>query len=264
MSTTPAGGPRHDAAPEHTNPDLGRQPARTGPDQSTDTIPTRPRGDLLQRQQDRFGGIKWGAAFFGWLTAIGTAVLLSALVTAAGALIGVALTGGTDLMAEQAAQNTDLAQPAAIVSAIIAAVILLLAYYCGGYVAGRMARFNGVKQGIAVWLWTIITTTAVVILAAVAGDQFDVLSRVDGLPQLPSGDDTVVLTAILTVAAALAITLIGAILGGLAGMRFHRKVDRADLDRADLSRSDRGRADGAQPDGAQPDGDRADLNRAKR
>ncbi|MFC5288516.1 hypothetical protein ACFPM7_15755 [Actinokineospora guangxiensis] len=260
MSTTPAGGPRHDPAPEHANPDLGRAPARSGPDQSTDTIPTRPRGparsrgDLLQRQQDRFGGIKWGAAFFGWLTAIGTAVLLSALVTAVGALIGVALTGGTDLMAEQAAQDTDLAQPAAIVSAIVAAVILLLAYYCGGYVAGRMARFNGVKQGIAVWLWTIITTTAVVILAAIAGDQFDVLSRVDGLPQLPVGDDTVVLTAILTVAAALAITLIGAILGGLAGMRFHRKVDHADL----------GRPDGNRTDGDRPDGDRANVNPAKR
>jgi hypothetical protein len=183
------------------------------------------RGDVLHRQKDRFGGIKWGSAFFGWLTAIGTAVLLFALLTAIGAVIGVSLTDGT----RQAAQNTGLTRTAGVVGAIVAAAVLLIAYYCGGYVAGRMARFNGVKQGIAVWVWTIVITVVVAILAAVAGDRFDVISDIGGLPKLPVGDDAATITVILAAAAALVVALVGAILGGLAGMRFHRRVDRADL-----------------------------------
>ena len=35
-----------------------------------------------------------------------------------------------------------------------------LAYFSGGYVAGRMARFNGVGQGLMVWLWGVIGSGA--------------------------------------------------------------------------------------------------------
>ena len=37
---------------------------------------------------------------------------------------------------------------------VVAAVVLFVAYVCGGYVAGRMARFDGIKQGLAVWGWS--------------------------------------------------------------------------------------------------------------
>jgi hypothetical protein len=46
-----------------------------------------------------------------------------------------------------------------------------------------MARFSGVKQGIAVWIWTIVVTALATILIAVTDAQFDVP---DGLPQLPT------------------------------------------------------------------------------
>src|SRR5438270_3758803 len=48
------------------------------------------REAVLERQQERYGGIKFGSAFFGWLTATGTALLLTALLAAAGAAVGVA------------------------------------------------------------------------------------------------------------------------------------------------------------------------------
>jgi hypothetical protein len=41
---------------------------------------------VVERQRERYGGVKVGAAFFGWLTAMGTAVLLTALLAAAGAV----------------------------------------------------------------------------------------------------------------------------------------------------------------------------------
>jgi len=39
--------------------------------------------DAVDAQRARFGGIKWGAAFFGWLSANGLAVVLIALLSAA-------------------------------------------------------------------------------------------------------------------------------------------------------------------------------------
>jgi hypothetical protein len=108
-------------------------------------------------------------------------------------------------------------------------VVLLIAYFCGGYVAGRMARFNGVKQGIAVWVWAIVIAVLVAVAGKALGDKYDVLARLGGFPQLPfSGSDLTTAGVIALVIAVLA-TLVGAVLGGLAGMRFHRKVDKAGL-----------------------------------
>ena len=36
---------------------------------------------------------------------------------------------------------------------ILLVVPFVAYYYCGGYVAGRMARFDGVNQVRAVWVW---------------------------------------------------------------------------------------------------------------
>src|SRR5215207_4224626 len=44
------------------------------------------------RQRDEFGGVNWGASFFGWLVAVGVAVLLTAILAAAGAAIGLTST----------------------------------------------------------------------------------------------------------------------------------------------------------------------------
>lgn len=46
------------------------------------------RDDVVDREKERFGGIKWGSAFFGLLTATGTAVILTALLAAIGTVVG--------------------------------------------------------------------------------------------------------------------------------------------------------------------------------
>lgn len=176
----------------------------------------------VAREKEEFGGIKIGSAFFGWLTATGTAILLSALAAALGAAVGSAT--NTDIAGEATADP----QTAGIVSSIVLLVILLIAYYCGGYVAGRMARFNGMKQGIAVWAWAVVIAVIVAILGLIAGEQFNILSQVNSFPQIPAGDDLTT-TGIIAAVVAAVVALIGAILGGLAGMRFHRKVDKAGL-----------------------------------
>ncbi len=184
------------------------------------------RETVVEREKEKFGGVKIGSAFFGWLTATGTAVLLTALLAAAGTAVGLAT--GTD--AGQAASEATTDPPTVgIVGGIVLLVILFVAYYCGGYVAGRMARFNGLKQGIAVWVWALVIALLVAALGAIAGDQFNVLAQLNSFPRIPVGEGDLTTGGIIAALAVAAASLVGAILGGLAGMRFHRKVDKAGL-----------------------------------
>lgn len=179
------------------------------------------KNEVIAAERERFGGIKWGSAFFGWLTAIGMTVLLSALATAIG--LGAANNADVQDAAEDATQNADTL---GILGAIALAVILLLAYYCGGYVAGRMARFDGVKQGLAVWLWGLVIAIVVAILAAIAGNEFNIISNLGGAPQIPVDGSLLTASGLIALAIAVVVPLLGAILGGKAGMHFHRKVDQ--------------------------------------
>ena len=173
-------------------------------------------------------GIKWGAAFFGWLTALGLAVLLTAIAAAVGAAVGVSTATTPEEAADQAA-----AQPATVgvVSGIALAVIVFVAYYCGGYVAGRMARYDGRRQGFAVWLWAILASIAAAVAAAVAGTRYDVLSELNTFPRLPFTQEELTTGGLVALAAFLVVSLLGAVLGGMAGMRYHRRIDRGALAR---------------------------------
>jgi len=186
----------------------------------------RDRHSVVEREKEQYGGIKFGSAFFGWLTATGTAVLLTALVAAAGTAVGVASNTDVAEAADQAASDPGTV---GLVGGIILLVVLFVAYYCGGYVAGRMARFNGAKQGVAVWLWAVVIAIAVAVLAAVAGDQFNVLGQLNSFPRIPISEGDVTTGGIIALVVIALASLAGAVLGGLAGMRFHRKVDRAGL-----------------------------------
>ena len=183
----------------------------------------RDRRSVVEREKEQFGGVKVGSAFFGWLTATGAPVLLTALAAAAGTAVGIANSAD---VADAAADPT-----VGIVGGIVLLVILFLAYYCGGYVAGRMARFNGAKQGLAVWVWGLIIAIAVAVLAAIAGDRFDVLAQLNTFPRIPVSEGDVTTGGIITLLLVAVASLAGAVLGGLAGMRFHRRVDRAGLGR---------------------------------
>ena len=63
--------------------DVADRPAGTPAPAATtgDTAVAPDRREVVGRQKDAFGGMKFGSCFFGWLTASGTAVLLTALVT---------------------------------------------------------------------------------------------------------------------------------------------------------------------------------------
>jgi hypothetical protein len=190
-----------------------------------DTTAVGGRRDVVGREKDAFGGMKFGSCFFGWLTASGTAVLLAALVTGIGAALGLSRN------VEAAGTSPTQTESVGLVGGIVLLAIIFVSYLAGGYVAGRMARFNGLKQGFGVWLWAVIMAILVAVAGWLAGARFDVLARVNSFPRLPVNEGTLTTGGIIVALGVVAASLIGALLGGLAGMRYHRRVDRAGLGR---------------------------------
>jgi hypothetical protein len=175
-------------------------------------------------QREAYGGIKIGAAFFGWLAAMGMAVLLTALLAAAGTAVTVAT--GTD-PAEAAARGAQNVETIGWAGAIVLAALVLISYFSGGYVAGRMARFSGARQGLGVWLWALVAAIVVAIAAGVAGSKYDVMSQLNGFPRIPVSEGDLSTAGIAALVLVAVTSLVGAILGGMAGMGYHRRVDRA-------------------------------------
>ena len=194
-------------------------------DTLVEEVPTRET--VVARERKQFGGIQIGSAFFGWLAATGLAVLLTALVAAAGTAVGLAT--NTDVNATVTSGN----ETVGLVGIIVLLVILFVSYFAGGYVAGRMARFNGAKQGFMVWIWALIAAVVVAILGLVAGQKFNILAQLNSFPRIPVNEGELNGTSIIAAVVVAAVALVGAVLGGTAGMHFHRKVDRAGFAPAD-------------------------------
>jgi hypothetical protein len=203
----------------------------TRPDAWDDVVDSRPRTaeELIERQREQFGGVKVGSAFFGWLIAMGTAAILTGLLAATGAALGLGV--ALNPAAPAGAAPLDAETVRWIVAGALL-VILLVGFYCGGYVAGRMARFNGVRQGFAVWAWAIVIAIVAAGISVALGYQDEIL---DGLLNafrlLPVSEGVLTIAGVVTVVAAAVVSLGGAILGGVVGVRYHRRVDGAGLDR---------------------------------
>lgn len=172
-----------------------------------------------EEARDRFGGTNAGAAFFGWLVAVAMAILLSGVVGAVAAAVGSSVSL-TQNEAESEAGTIGL------VAAAILAVVLLVAYYTGGYVAGRMSRFDGARQGLAVWLVGLLVTALAVGIGLLFGREYNILDRVS-LPNIPIPTEQLSTGGIITAVVVVLGTLLAAMAGGKVGHRYHDKVDRA-------------------------------------
>ncbi|GAA2012622.1 hypothetical protein JL107_06205 [Nakamurella flavida] len=186
------------------------------------------RETVHARETEKYGGMKIGSAFFGFMAAIGIAALLTSLLTGTGVALGLSNNTTAAEITDQAAAATGTARTIGLIGAIALLVIIALAYFSGGYVAGRMARFNGTKQGLAVWLWSIFFAVVIAVLVLIFGSKFDVLSNLN-LPRIPLDEGDVTTAGIIAIAALVIVSLGAALLGGKAGMAYHRRVDRTGL-----------------------------------
>jgi len=171
--------------------------------------------DPEQSRKDRFGGINWGADFFGWLVAVAVTVLL------AGIIGGVAAGTGAEEELLPTASDAELG----LAAILTLTVVLLIGYYAGGYVAGRMSRFDGPRQGFGVWLIGLLVTIAAVAAGTFLGSEYNVLDRVD-LPSIPLSTDEMTTGGVVLAAVLLLGTLLAALAGGSVGRHYHARVDR--------------------------------------
>jgi hypothetical protein len=149
----------------------------------------------------------------GTLVAYAAFAILLAVVAAVLAAIGVDTAGLT---------SNDWRE-AGITGGIIAAVVLLLSYFFGGYVAGRMARRGGALNGGLVFLLAVLIAVGV---GALVGSQANTEGLADNLRSLgvpTTGSEYGDIATVAGIAAILAM-LLGAVLGGKAGERWHGKL----------------------------------------
>jgi cation transport ATPase len=182
----------------------------------------------VRRQRDEYGGINWGAAFFGWLVAVGIGALLTAFVSAAGAAVAIS-------EIESATEAVANADTIGIVGVLALFAIALIAYFAGGYVAGRMSRFDGPRQGVGVWAWSIIAVIVLAILGAIAGSEYNLFADLN-LPRIPVDEGDLATGGVILLVVVLVGTLLAAMAGGRAGERYHRRVDAAGYHDPDVVR----------------------------
>lgn len=164
----------------------------------------RGRGELpIDEVRSRFGGLDPLAVLAGVATALGTLVVLSALLGA----VGVAGGGQVD-------------REALSIAGLVAGVLALgLSLLFGGYVAGRVARYSGLLNGLLTAAAFVILTAVLSALAASAGGERY------GLPEWLDRD-TATTAAVITALTALVVCLLAGALGGRLGGRWHRQVDQ--------------------------------------
>jgi ABC-type transport system involved in cytochrome c biogenesis permease subunit len=171
--------------------------------------------------RDRFGGIDLPASLVGMLTAIAMLILL-------GGLVGAAI-GAIDYQTGLSGDNVEDISLASLIGGL---VVLAIAYLVGGWTAGRIARYDGARNGVMTAVWTIVLAGALSALAAWFGSEYDVFTDV----QLPQWFDRDALTtsALVSGIAAIATMLVAGLLGGLWGTRYHRLADQTLLDAQEL------------------------------
>jgi hypothetical protein len=173
--------------------------------------------EVRARQREEYGGLNWGAAFFGWLVAIGMAAILLGLLSAAGTALGYGDVSESDARAN--------AETIGIVGGILLVLFLAIAYYCGGYVSGRMSRFDGGRQGFGTWAIGLVVTIVLAVAGAIFGSEYNIFESLN-LPRIPVDEGSLTAGAAIALVAVVVLTLLAAMAGGKAGERYHRKIDR--------------------------------------
>src|ERR687889_1224748 len=187
------------------------------PDTTRDATPY-PRGyfEATEEREDRlrhmYGGVDWLASFLGLVFAIVLGAVFSAVAGLVLVPFGItpALSGGQI----GASVITGLA---------LLGVLIFLTFFFGGYVAGRLARFDGGRNGAMVLVWMFIVVVILALAAAIFSG-FLPAGMAQGITILV---DRMVSTAGNLAGAAVVIALLGGSLGGRMGSRYHTEIDRA-------------------------------------
>lgn len=110
----------------------------------------------------------------------------------------------------------------------VAAAVIFISFLFGGWVAGRMARYDGAINGVAVALWMLVLVVLFTALGVYFGDQYNALNYMD-LPNWLTQIDMDERTSAGIIAAIVGVVLafLAAALGGKLGEKYHERADAA-------------------------------------
>jgi len=158
-----------------------------------------------------FGGFSFTSVLAGVLVAYGAFAILVGL---AAAVVG-ALDVDTDLSTDWETLGTT--------GGLVVAGLLLLSYLFGGYVAGRMARRNGLAHGAGVLVLGVVIVGAVAALARSSAGTDTIADNLRSLGIPTTTDEFGQAGTVAGIASLLALAL-GSLLGGALGERWHARL----------------------------------------
>jgi len=196
------------------------------PDTTRDATPY-PRGyfeaaeEREDRLRDMYGGVDWLASFLGFVFAI----VLGGVVSAVAGLVLVPFGITPDLSGGRIGASV-------ITGLALLGVLIFLTFFFGGYVAGRLARFDGGRNGAMVLVWMFIVVVILALAAAIfrgflpAGMAEGIAGLVERIVSTAGNLASAGVVGLVTAAAALLLALLGGVLGGRMGSRYHTEIDR--------------------------------------
>ena len=169
-----------------------------------------------ERLRDIYGGVDWLASFLGFVFAAVAGAVFSAIAALVLVPLGFSLNIGSGGATE-------------ITTLVVLAVLIFFTYLFGGYVAGRLARFDGGRNGAMSVVWGIVVGALLLALGGILpGALFqtvrDFLTGTIAptlMNLLNSG-----LIGLAIVIGAVIVALLGGLAGGRLGSRYHTEIDR--------------------------------------
>lgn len=191
--------------------------------------PAEPVRDVSREEllRDLYGGVDWLASFIGSIFTV---------VAGAGLFFigGLAVLAPLEFLPTLRAGNLDTS---VYVGLAVVAAILFAGYFFGGYVSGRLARFDGGRNGLMAVLWTLVFAALVVVAGGVLSNflPYDFLETlrvqvVQTNENLTSALDQLGTVGIVIGVGGAIVVALGAFIGGRLGERYHNDIERAAYD----------------------------------
>ncbi|HKH13001.1 MAG TPA: TIGR04086 family membrane protein [Rubrobacter sp.] len=176
-----------------------------------------------ERLRDVYGGVDWLASFVGCVFAL---VCGSVLLLLLSGLVLAPLGFTLDL------EGREL-DAAIITGLVIVGFILFLAFFFGGYVTGRLVRFDGGRNGAATVGWGILlgvifAVFGFLLAGLLPGPVFELVRAFqNGVLSTAGNLTTLGIVGAGIVVGTLLLVLLGGFIGGRLGNRYHTRIDQA-------------------------------------
>ena len=175
----------------------------------------------VEGKRDRFelareagwGGVSWRSVLAGILVAYGVI----------GACIGIAAAVLHPMGFTLDNLSDDDWQRVGLIAGLVAAAVFLGAFTFGGYTAGRMARRAGLRNGVLVVVLGVVLLVVVAAVAQLEGAISAIADRLESLGA-PTDGTTWYGLGVSSGAVALGGMILGGVLGGVRGERWHQRL----------------------------------------